>query len=934
MKLFNKIKSILTFDTYGAIAVASFIICAISGVVLAIPYDVNNPYVSITTMLIANPAAVFFRNIHYWSAQFFLAFTLLHLWDHIKQGTERKLNSGVWFRLTLSILFTFFVMITGFILKADADSMQARRILTTLISKFPYVGDLVAYGLFGPDEDFQILYVHHIATATIFLAITIWEHAKTLWTKVSTFIIILIILTVFSFIFHAPLHNWLSPVVKGPWYFVGLQEVLHWISNPVFVLYFMLLLVLAIYALYFISDYRRQIVKKGIIYLFYIYIILTIIGFLFRGENWSWQVPWNTQYITGDIFKTGVDIPEVDIAELSTHDIPQVGERKEACMICHKEVTGFTASHDPQAIGCASCHLGDPFTLNKDRAHRNMVLIPGNLSNAQQTCGSLDCHPEIISRVNNSIMTTNSGIVSVDRFVFGETESPDIHSHIKEIGYTAADKHLRDLCAKCHLGNEKMETGPIDEMSRGGGCTACHLNYTNQSANEHMAYISGQKNEDLLPSMHPSLNIHISNDHCFGCHSRSGRISTNYEGWHETLLDEKEVTGKKKFRTLQDKRVFEFITADVHHTAGLECIDCHNSYELMGDGVSYLHEEQAVKTRCEDCHFENNPNTVTYSELDSAMIKIFDLRKYDHIDKKMIKAKDSEVTLMNTFFENDTAWMVGKNSGKIHPLNPPASICTGNEAHESLTCSSCHTAWAPQCIGCHNEFDRNAEGYDLLENNFVDGSWVEYVGTFLAEPPTLGVREGENKKIEPAIPGMIMTIDKNSLYSSDDLKSSDEYKQEDESIIFHRLFAPAAPHTTSAKGRSCKSCHNNSLAIGYGRGELNYEILDGAGKWNFIPEYASNKYDGLPEDAWIGFLSNSSDDLPDGKAGFKSSDEFIRSTRTDFRPFTLEEQKRILTIGACLTCHDENSGIILNSLDEDFKSYLLKISEDCVLPKW
>ena len=184
-------------------------------------------------MLIANPAAVFFRDLHYWSAQFFLAFTLLHLWDHIKQGTERKLNSGVWLRLTLSILFTFFVMITGFILKADADSIQARRILTTLISKFPLFGDLISYGLFGPEDDFQILYVHHIATTTIFLAVIIWEHAKTLWTKLSTFLITLIILTVFSLIFHAPIHNWLSPVVKGPWYFVGLQEVLHWVSNPV-----------------------------------------------------------------------------------------------------------------------------------------------------------------------------------------------------------------------------------------------------------------------------------------------------------------------------------------------------------------------------------------------------------------------------------------------------------------------------------------------------------------------------------------------------------------------------------------------------------------------------------------------------------------------------------------------------------------------------
>ena len=905
MTIQDRIKSIIFFDTYGAIAVASFIICSVSGVVLAVPYDVANPYVSITTMLITNPAAVFFRDIHYWSAQFFLIFTILHLWDYVKIGAEKKLKKGVWLRLSISILAVFFVMITGFILKADADSIQARRIITSLVSRFPLIGDLLSYGLFGPEDDFQITYVHHIATATIFLAIIIWEHAKTLWTKVSTFLISLAILSIISFIFHAPLHNWLSPIVKGPWYFVGLQEILHWISNPGIVLFFILILIALVYVLVFIPENKTKIIKRSLLYLFYIYIVLTIIGFFFRGENWSWQNPWDKQTVINDPFQTGLIMYEASLADIIIHDIPQTGKRQEACMICHKEVSGFAASHDPKAIGCASCHLGNPFSLDKDRAHRNMVLIPGNLSNAQLTCGSPDCHPEMIPRVTNSLMTSNSGIVSVDRFVFGESDSPDIQSHIKDIKHSAADKHLRDLCAKCHLGNEKTETGPIGELSRGGGCNACHLNYTDQSASQHLAYIAGQKAENLLPSLHSSLDIKISNNHCFGCHSRSGRISTNYEGWHETLLDENKIEEEKKYRILQDKRVFEFITADVHHTAGMECIDCHNDLEVMGDGSRYLHEEDAVKIKCEDCHFLTKPNLVTYRELDSATLKIFDLRKYDHINKEMIKGKDSEVAMMNTFFENDTAWMVGKNSGKIHPLNPPASICIKNEVHESLTCSSCHTAWAPQCIGCHNEFDKNAEGYDLLENKFVKGEWVEYVGNFGVGLPTLGVRENGTKSIKPAIPGMILTIDKASFNSSD------------ESMTFHRLFASAAPHTTNTNGRSCKSCHNDPLALGYGRGELVFDII--TGKWSFIPEFAANKHDGLPEDAWIGFLSNP-----------KSN----QSTRTNFRPFNLEEQKQILTVGACLTCHEENSEIILRGLDEEFNNYVLKVSDECVLPVW
>jgi len=122
-------------------------------------------------------------------------------------------------------------------------------------------------------------------------------------------------------------------------------------------------------------------------------------------------------------------------------------------MNCHENVSGFSPSHNPGAIGCTSCHFGNPFTLDANKAHKGMILIPGNLSNASLSCGTTACHPEIVERINKSLMSTNSGIVSVDRFVFGENVSPDVPSHIKNLGHSAADKHLRDLCANCHLGN-------------------------------------------------------------------------------------------------------------------------------------------------------------------------------------------------------------------------------------------------------------------------------------------------------------------------------------------------------------------------------------------------------------------------------------------------------------------------------------------------
>ncbi|MFA7229177.1 MAG: hypothetical protein WC061_09085, partial [Melioribacteraceae bacterium] len=136
--------------------------------------------------------------------------------------------------------------------------------------------------------------------------------------------------------------------------------------------------------------------------------------------------------------------------------------------------------------------------------------------------------------------------------------------------------------------------------------------------------------------------------------------------------------------------------------------------------------------------------------------------------------------------------------------------------------------------------------------------------------------------------------------------------------VFKRVFAPGFSHTIRKEVRSCTACHNNSLAIGYGRGKLEYKISGSEGIWKFTPAYRTLKYDGLPEDAWIGFLNERS---------------YNSTTRDNTRPFSVHEQKKILTVGACLTCHTSESWIMRNSLI-DFQITLAKKSEKCILPLW
>jgi hypothetical protein len=57
------------------------------------------------------------------------------------------------------------------------------------------------------------------------------------------------------------------------------------------------------------------------------------------------------------------------------------------------------------------------------------------------------------------------------------------------------------------------------------------------------------------------------------------------------------------------------------------------------------------------------------------------------------------------------------------------------------------------------------------------------------------------------------------------------------------------------------------------------------------------------------------------------------STRDDVRPFTVEEQRRILRVGACLSCHAGESKVMRSALD-DFEAALARRSPRCALPQW
>jgi menaquinol-cytochrome c reductase cytochrome b/c subunit len=122
-------------------------------------------------------------------------------------------------------------------------------------------------------------------------------------------------LLIISLLFDAPLEDLANPLVtpnpgKAPWYFTGIQELIHYTSKPVIpaiiipVLIFIWLFLIpyidrkpktrftSLLNRIFIGGEKRRILITAITLFIFGALIFTMIGALFRGPNWGFVFPW------------------------------------------------------------------------------------------------------------------------------------------------------------------------------------------------------------------------------------------------------------------------------------------------------------------------------------------------------------------------------------------------------------------------------------------------------------------------------------------------------------------------------------------------------------------------------------------------------------------------------------------------------------------
>ena len=189
--------------------------------------------------------------------------------------------------------------------------------------------------------------------------------------------------------------------------------------------------------------------------------------------------------------------------------------------------------------------------------------------------------------------------------------------------------------------------------------------------------------------MHPALSLDIGNGQCFACHSRSGRISTSYEGWHELHEPPAQASdpvqpSPPRFRTIEDDRVFERVLPDIHQQRGLDCIDCHTPAEVMGDGVAHASKSGQLRVACADCHAPAGTSlpTVPASGLDPESRRILAVRAWPGPAAAHHVRTAKGDALVNVVVDpTGRPAMVRKRTGERRELKPTARVCVEGRGH-------------------------------------------------------------------------------------------------------------------------------------------------------------------------------------------------------------------------------------------------------------
>lgn len=486
------------------------------------------------------------------------------------------------------------------------------------------------------------------------------------------------------------------------------------------------------------------------------------------------------------------------------------------CVQCHEAQANMDPSH---ALPCVQCHGGDPAAGDQTQAHKGLIVDPGDLRHAEETCGK--CHGEVVRRVRLSGMALAPRMINHTRFAFGAQQEPAaLRGTVDAAPLTRlpdpaqsgslGDDLLRRSCLRCHLYSRGSDRWG---EHRGRGCSACHIAYPNSADGRPRAHA-------IVRSVGPTA--------CLKCHN-ANHVGADFVGLYEKDFQRGFVSPFVRGR--QPQRIYgaeqHRLAADVHFRRGMECMDCHLIEEVHGSGEAPRSALPNVTISCEGCH-----------------------AKGDH--PALLKQPDETIVLLRG---------AGRRVPRWDGTRVPHRVA---QHRQKLKCSACHAAWSYQDYGLHLMLEERADYWkwaptrgqndpqvqvildryvgteadlvpsaqgpvparpmnewkppatrDWLSGELRAGAWFRGYTARQWDVPPLGLdSNGKVSILRPMYQYVVSHVDaQDNLLKDREIPNTGAGSP---ALIAN----PYTPHTTAEIGRPCHECHGNPKAVGLGEGYM------------------------------------------------------------------------------------------------------------------
>ena len=217
---------------WGGGTLISLYLSILSGIVVALQFNALEPFYSTTAIELVVPYGSFWRALHYYSSQAFFLLLVVHL-GVVVWKNETEYTRSAWIRLCATIPCGLLLLFTGYVLRADATGEAAGTIAEHICLSVPLIGAQINNLFFDlADSGVNKVYAHHVIGLVVLGGMAAWTHLRRYTARWRDHLVLILLTILVSIVLTAPMepNRFGLLFIAGPWFFLGLQELLRSLS--------------------------------------------------------------------------------------------------------------------------------------------------------------------------------------------------------------------------------------------------------------------------------------------------------------------------------------------------------------------------------------------------------------------------------------------------------------------------------------------------------------------------------------------------------------------------------------------------------------------------------------------------------------------------------------------------------------------------------